>query len=151
MSEASDLYWKTLAGSEEDGYKRLEYTERQNKKAAWTDFASMKPTIHTEKPQTLFPHRGATISVPIEVDRPASVCIHNLAKRPMCTIIPLEQKPDEDADGPWILSPWGNGDGIVCFIEKWDGQEFYDVEIIRVNARSVTGVPLEPDFEEIWD
>ncbi len=76
------------------------------------------------KPVIEFPPPGTVVSVPIELDMPASVCIHHLVKRPMCTIIPLEHKPDSEANGPWILSPWGNGPGFVCFLVDWDGEEF---------------------------
>jgi hypothetical protein len=105
----------------------------------------MSTTI--QKPKVVFPRKGTVVSVPIEIGQPASVCFHHEARRPMCTIIPLENKPDPDADGPWILSPWGNGPGIVCFLVKWDGEEFYDVEIVKVQPHSVLAAPLEPHFD----
>ena len=88
-----------------------------------------------------FPSVGMVVGVPSEIERPASTCIHHLANRPMCTIIPLQQTPD-GAQGPWILSPWGNGPGLVCFLEEWDGEPFFDVEILHVMPKSVVAQPL---------
>lgn len=96
------------------------------------------------KTETSFPPVGTVVSVLIELDRPASACIHDLAQQPMCTIIPLQEKPDPEADGPWILSCWGNGPGIVCFLDEWDGKPFFDVEIIATRPRSVVAHALEP-------
>jgi len=100
------------------------------------------------KAEVKFPPIGATVSVPIEIDRPASTCIHDTANRPMCTIIPLAEKPDADSAGPWILSPWGNGPGIACFLEEWDGEPFFDVEIVEIMPKSVIARPLEPEYDD---
>ena len=97
------------------------------------------------KSEVELPSPGMVVGVPIEIDRPASVCTHDQAKRPMCTIIPLAEKPDPEADGPWILSCWGNGPGIVCFLEGWDGKEFFDVQITERREKSVIAVPLKED------
>ena len=98
-------------------------------------------------PIVAYPEPGMVISVLLELDKPATVCTHDRALRPMCTIIPLAERPDDDADGPWILSCWGNGPGIVCFLDEWDGNPFYDVEVIKVNRKSVTARPLSVEEE----
>ena len=103
------------------------------------------------KPEVKFPPIGMVVGVPIEIDRPASTCIHDMARRPMCTIIPLQEKPDPEADGPWILSPWGNGPGIVCFLDEWDGEPFFDVEIVVIMPKSVIARPLEPEYDGASD
>ena len=99
------------------------------------------------KSEVEFPPVGTIVSVLIELDKPASTCIHDLARQPMCTIIPLQEKPDPGADGPWILSCWGNGPGIVCFLDDWDGKPFLDAEIIEIKPRSVIGRAMEPEYE----
>ena len=92
------------------------------------------------------PNVGDVISTVIaDISYPASVCVHSLARRPMCTIIPVENDPH------WILSIWGNGPGIACFLVDWDGKPFYDVEIIDVGGKSVTGRPIKPDFTEFYN
>ncbi len=88
------------------------------------------------------PPLGTLISVPVGIDESATTCIHDKAKRPMCTIIPLGACP-RFANGPWILSPWGNGPGIVCFLDDWDGEPFFDVRIVEIHSLSVTGVPIK--------
>ena len=92
------------------------------------------------------PPVGTIISVPplkSSEDSPASVCIHCAVGRPMCTIMEVEQEPH------WFLSCWGNGPGFVCFLEKWDPQKpFFDVEIIKVSTKSVTGIPLDPTYSD---
>lgn len=105
--------------------------------------------IRNPRPTPAKPKVGDVISVLPEIDSPATVCFHSKAGKPMVTIIPLQFKPNEDADGPFILSCWGNGPGIVCFLEDYEvGEEFYDVEIIEVRPNSVIGRILQPIFEE---
>ncbi len=82
------------------------------------------------------------VSVPVGIDQFASTCIHDTAQRPMCTIIPLGACP-RFAQGPWILSPWGNGPGIVCFLDDWDGKPFMDVRIVEIHNASVVGIPVK--------
>ncbi|MCK9557058.1 MAG: hypothetical protein M0R50_03325 [Candidatus Cloacimonetes bacterium] len=89
------------------------------------------------------PTVGTIISVLQEVNKSASVCTHDLANRDMCTIIPLEQKPNPQSDGPWMLSCWGNGAGIACFLDDWDGKPFRSIEIISVGPKSVIGMALK--------
>ncbi len=89
------------------------------------------------------PPPGIIVSVLIQLDESASTCIHDMAQRSMCTIIPLADTP-RFAEGPWILSCWGNGPGIVCFLLDWNGKSFRDVEIIEVKDRCVIGRALEP-------
>lgn len=97
------------------------------------------------KGEVELPSPGMVVGVPIEIERPASVCLHDQAKRPMCTIIPLGETPDPEAEGPWILSCWGNGAGIVCFLEAWDETAFFDVEIIETRDKSVIARALKQD------
>lgn len=92
----------------------------------------------SEKPEV-----GIVVSTVIaDIGLPASVCYHNLAEQDMCTIIPVEEEPY------WILSCWGNGPGIACLLEDWDGQYFYDVEILEVRNKSVLARPLKPNLSE---
>ena len=89
------------------------------------------------------PDVGDVISTVIaDLSCPASVCVHSLARRPMCTIIPVEDDPY------YILSIWGNGPGIACFLTDWDGKPFYDLKIVSISPKSVVGKPLKPNFEE---
>ena len=97
---------------------------------------------HT-KPIVDKPPVGTIVSVLLEVTKTPSVCIHHEAKQLMCTIIPLENKPNLESDGPWMLSCWGNGPGIVCFLQDWHGEEFRSVKIVEVWPKSVVGVPVK--------
>ena len=92
------------------------------------------------------PDIGDVISTVIgDLNCPASVCNHSLSHKPMCTIIPVENDPY------FILSIWGNGPGIVCFLQDWDGKPFFDVDILTIGPKSVTGRPLPPDLSEFYD
>ncbi len=86
------------------------------------------------------PPLGMIVAVPYEINDPASFCLHDMARRAMCTIIPVGETP-RGAEGPWILSPWGNGPGIVCFLDDWDGKDFLEVKIVEIHSNSVVGVP----------
>ena len=91
------------------------------------------------------PPVGTVISTVIaDLKYPASVCVHSLAHRPMVTIIPVEHEPY------WILSIWGNGPGIACFLIDWNGKPYYDVEVVRVGNKSLIARPLPPDFTEFY-
>jgi len=97
----------------------------------------MKPII--DKPPI-----GTVISTVIaDKTLPASVCVHSLALRPMCTIIPVEKEPN------WILSIWGNGPGIVCFLVDWDGKLFYDVEITAHSMTPIDKILNAVEWHEI--
>jgi len=55
---------------------------------------------------------------------PASVCVHDKTDEPMVTIIPLGAEP-------WyVLSPWGNGPGIVGYLQDYDGGKVFGVEVV---------------------
>ena len=99
-------------------------------------FNNTKPCI--DKPPV-----GAIVSVLPEIDKVPSVCVHHEADRIMCTIIPVEKLPYPEADGPWMLSCWGNGPGIVCFLQDWQGEPFRSVRIVAQNAKSVIAVPIQ--------
>ena len=96
---------------------------------------------HT-KPEIDKPPIGAVVSVLPEIDKQPSVCLHHAAKRFMCTIIPTEHRPFPDADGPWMLSCWGNGPGIVCFLTGWTGKPFRKVQVVAHSPKSVTAIPM---------
>ena len=98
------------------------------------------------KPEVDKPPIGTVVSTVIaDLKCPVSVCVHSLARRPMATIIPVEAEPY------WILSIWGNGPGIACFLVDWNGKPFYDLEITKIGPKSVEGRPLPPDFSEFYD
>ena len=102
-------------------------------------------TINRTKPVAHKPPVGTIVSVLSEIDKLPSVCVHHEAERLMCTIIPLEEKPNAEADGPWIISCWGNGPGIVCFLVDWNGEPFRSVKIVAQNSCSVIAevIPLQ--------
>lgn len=99
--------------------------------------------INSTKPRDEKPPIGTIVSVLLEVSKQPSVCVHHAAKRLMCTIIPLEHKPNLESDGPWMLSCWGNGPGVVCFLEGWHGEEFRSVKIVETRPMSVIGIPVK--------
>lgn len=84
------------------------------------------------------PPVGTRIAVPVLLDElPASVTIHKTLERPMLTIIPLAESPF------FVLSPWGNGAGIIGFLQEFDNSfDVFEVEVVESNPRSVEVVPV---------
>jgi len=96
--------------------------------------------------QTKLPGIGTQIFTPEEhldvgEDRwfPATVCEHNQTQKKMVTIIPV-------GASPWfILSPWGNGPGIVAYLQDYNDEPVHGIEIVShpKNLRSVDALVLE--------
>ena len=98
----------------------------------------------TNRDPVQLPDIGKKIGVPeihLDLDEmlfAASVCVHDKVGKPMVTIIPL-------GAAPWyILSPWGNGPGIVAFLEDYNGGKVFEIEVVShpENFRSVDAIVL---------
>ena len=98
----------------------------------------------TEKFQTVLPEIGTKIYVPeehLDLDEkmfPASVTTHDKVGQKMVTIIPL-------GAAPWyVLSPWGNGPGIVAFLQDYSGEKVFGIEVVSHpgKMRSVDAIVL---------
>ncbi|MFA7217671.1 MAG: hypothetical protein WC057_03630 [Dehalococcoidales bacterium] len=98
----------------------------------------------TERFQTVLPKIGTKIYVPeeyLDLDEkmfPASVTTHDKVGQKMVTIIPL-------GAAPWyVLSPWGNGPGIVAFLQDYSGEKVFGIEVVSHpgKMRSVDAIVL---------
>lgn len=99
--------------------------------------------LKKEIPEHIPPREGDIISVPYYFPHsPASVQTHE-AGGLMATVILLGEKPTDVSDGPFMLSPWGNGPGVTCFLRDcYLDSKFFDLKILRVNEFSLVGKPL---------
>lgn len=111
-----------------------------SQRRVWIDDTGWVVSIHPFRGVPLVRPDKPAVGLVVEtavLETPASVSCHTKNGKPMCTIIEVGDETK------WILSTWGNGPGIVCFLENYHGQDVFSVRILRTTDLSVVGEPVE--------